>query len=154
LGSEPPAGVFMSAASPGVISVFFDNHYYATDEEYLAAIANAMREEYEAIHAAGLVLQLDCPDLAAMATLEDSLDAFRAKMELRVEALDHAVANIPAEAMRMHVCWGNLEAPRHNDVELKDIIDVVLKAKPAGIMLMAANGRHEHEWKVFEDVDL
>jgi 5-methyltetrahydropteroyltriglutamate--homocysteine methyltransferase len=113
-----------------------------------------MRDEYEAIHRAGLVLQLDCPDLAAMATIEDSLGAFRAKMALRVEALNHAVAAIPAEAMRMHVCWGNLEAPRHNDVALKDIIDIVLKAKPAGLLLMAANGRHEHEWNVFEDVVL
>ena len=148
------AGVFMSAASPGVIAVFLPNRYYASQEEYLGALAEAMREEYEAIHRAGLVLQLDCPDLAMTAPGAGSLENFRRQMELNVEALNHALANIPAEATRIHTCWGNGEMPRTTDVELKDIIDIVLKAKPAGLMLMASNGRHAHEWKVFQDVKL
>jgi len=150
----PAAGVFMSAASPGVIAVFSPNRYYASQEEYLGALAEAMREEYEAIHRAGFVLQLDCPDLAMTAPAAGSLEEFRAQMELSVEALNHALAGIPAGAMRMHVCWGNLEMPRTADVELKDIIDIILKAKPAGLMLMASNGRHAHEWKVFRDTKL
>jgi 5-methyltetrahydropteroyltriglutamate--homocysteine methyltransferase len=148
------AGTFMSSASPGVISVFSPNRYYPSEEEYLGAIADAMREEYEAIHDAGLLLQLDCPDLAMTAPGADSLESFRSQMELNVDALNHALANIPAEDMRIHICWGNGEMPRTTDVELKDIIDIVLKAKPAGIMLMGSNGRHAHEWTVFEDVKL
>jgi 5-methyltetrahydropteroyltriglutamate--homocysteine methyltransferase len=150
----PAAGVFMSAASPGVIAVFSPNRYYSSQEEYLQALAEAMREEYEAIYRAGFVLQVDCPDLAMTAPGAGSLENFRRQMELGVEALNHALANIPAEAARIHICWGNGEMPRTTDVELKDIIDIVLKAKPAGLMLMASNGRHAHEWKVFEDAKL
>jgi 5-methyltetrahydropteroyltriglutamate--homocysteine methyltransferase len=149
-----PEDLFISAASPGVISTVFNNQYYPSEEEYLEAIGTAMREEYEAIHRADIVLQLDCPDLAGQFPVEDSLKAFRQKMELRVSALNHAVQAIPAEAMRMHVCWGNGEFPRIKDVPLKDIIDILFKAKPAGLLLMASNGRHEHEWKVFEDIEL
>jgi 5-methyltetrahydropteroyltriglutamate--homocysteine methyltransferase len=148
------AGVFMSAASPGVIAVFSPNRYYGSQEEYLGTLAEAMRQEYEAIHRAGLVLQLDCPDLAMTAPGAGSLENFRAQMELNIEALNHALANIPAEATRIHICWGNGEFPRTSDVELKDIIDIVLKAKPAGLMLMSSNGRHAHEWKVFQDTKL
>lgn len=149
-----PDRVFMSSASPGVAAVFSPNRYYKTEEDYLAALADAMRDEYEAIHRAGFTLQLDCPDLAMTAPGAGSLDNFRKQMEQRVEALNHAVANIPAQSMRIHVCWGNSEKPRTSDVELKDIVDIVLKAKPAGVMLMASNGRHAHEWKVFRDVRL
>jgi 5-methyltetrahydropteroyltriglutamate--homocysteine methyltransferase len=149
-----PTGIFMSAASPGVISVFSPNRYYPSEEEYLGAIADAMREEYEAIHGAGFVLQLDCPDFAMTAPGAGSLKNFRKQLEMSVEALNHALENIPAEASRIHVCWGNGEFPRTTDVELKDIIDIILKAKPAGIMLMASNGRHAHEWTVFQDVKL
>jgi 5-methyltetrahydropteroyltriglutamate--homocysteine methyltransferase len=149
-----PEATFMSAASPGVISVFSPNRYYGSQEEYLEAIASAMREEYEAIHDAGFVLQLDCPDFAMTAPGAGSVENFRKQLELSVEALNHALADIPAEATRIHICWGNGEMPRTSDVELKDIIDIVLKAKPAGIMLMASNGRHAHEWRVFEDVKL
>ena len=147
-------GVFMSAASPGVIAVFSPNRYYDSQEEYLGTLAEAMRQEYEAIHRAGLVLQLDCPDLAMTAPGAGSLENFRAQMELNIEALNHALATIPAEAARIHICWGNGEFPRTSDVELKDIIDIVLKAKPAGLMLMSSNGRHAHEWKVFQDTKL
>jgi 5-methyltetrahydropteroyltriglutamate--homocysteine methyltransferase len=149
-----PTGVFMSAASPGVISVFSPNRYYASEEEYLGAIADAMREEYEAIHGAGFVLQLDCPDFAMTAPGAGSLKNFRNQLETSVEVLNHALENIPAEASRIHICWGNGEFPRTTDVELKDIIDIILRAKPAGIMLMASNGRHAHEWTVFQDVTL
>jgi 5-methyltetrahydropteroyltriglutamate--homocysteine methyltransferase len=149
-----PNGTFMSAASPGVIAVFSPNRHYASHEEYLAAIANAMREEYEAIYEAGFILQLDCPDFAMTAPGAGSVENFRRQLELGVEALNSALENIPAEAARIHICWGNGEMPRTSDVELKDIIDIVLKAKPAGIMLMASNGRHAHEWTVFEDVKL
>jgi 5-methyltetrahydropteroyltriglutamate--homocysteine methyltransferase len=150
----PAAAAFMSAASPGVIAVFSPNRYYPSQEDYLGALAEAMREEYEAIHRAGLVLQLDCPDLAMTAPGAGSLEDFRAQMELSVAALNHALADVPAEAARIHICWGNVEMPRTRDVELKDIIDIILKAKPAGLMLMASNGRHAHEWKVFQDVKL
>jgi len=153
-GGVRSAGVFMSAASPGVIAVFSPNRYYDSQEEYLGTLAEAMRQEYEAIHRAGLVLQLDCPDLAMTAPGAGSLENFRAQMELNIEALNHALANIPAEAARIHICWGNGEFPRTSDVELKDIIDIVLKAKPAGLMLMSSNGRHAHEWKVFQDTKL
>jgi 5-methyltetrahydropteroyltriglutamate--homocysteine methyltransferase len=144
----------MSAASPGVISVFSPNRYYPSEEEYLGAISDAMREEYEAIHRAGFVLQLDCPDFAMTAPGAGSLDNFRKQLEMSVEALNHALENVPADASRIHICWGNGEFPRTTDVELKDIIDIILKAKPAGIMLMASNGRHAHEWTVFQDVKL
>lgn len=145
--------LFLSAASPGVVALFFPNHYYPTEEAYLEAIATAMREEYEAIHRAGIVLQLDCPDLA-VPVIGMSREDYRKDIELRVAALNQAVANIPPEAMRTHVCWGNGEFPRKYDVPLKDIIDILLKARPDGLMLMASNARHEHEWTVFEDVKL
>jgi 5-methyltetrahydropteroyltriglutamate--homocysteine methyltransferase len=150
----PEVATFMSAASPGVIAVFSPNRYYRSQEEYLGALAEAMREEYEAIHHAGMVLQLDCPDLAMTAPGAGSLENFRRQMELNVEALNQALANIPADAARIHICWGNGEMPRTTDVELKDIIDIILTAKPAGLMLMASNGRHAHEWKVFQDTKL
>ena len=145
--------LFMSAASPGVIAMFFANRYYPSEEAYLEAIATAMRKEYEAIHRAGFVLQLDCPDLA-IPVVGTPIDEFRRQIALRVEALNHAVANIPSEAMRVHVCWGNWEMPGKNDVPLKDIVDIILNAKPAGLVLMASTGRHAHEWKVFERVKL
>jgi 5-methyltetrahydropteroyltriglutamate--homocysteine methyltransferase len=150
-------GAFMSAASPGVISGFLPNHYYKTPEAYVAALADAMKTEYEAIHQAGLILQLDCPDLAMSRHIwftEMSPADFRKRISMHVEALNHAVASIPPERMRMHLCWGNYEGPHHFDVPLADIIDIVLKARPAMISLEAANPRHEHEWQVFENVKL
>ncbi len=150
-------GAFMSAASPGVISGFLPNHYYKTPEAYVAALADAMKNEYEAIHQAGLILQLDCPDLAMSRHIwfpDMSLADFRKRISMHVEALNHAVASIPPERMRMHLCWGNYEGPHHYDVALTDIIDIVFKARPAMISLEAANPRHEHEWQVFESVKL
>ena len=149
--------LFMSAASPGVVSLFFHNDYYKTHEEYLYAIADAMQYEYEAIAGAGLVLQLDCPDLGMgrhVQFVELSLEEFRRKARLHVEALNHAVRNIPPEQMRMHLCWGNYEALHQMDVPLADIIDVVFLARPGAISFEAANPRHAHEWAVFETVKL
>jgi 5-methyltetrahydropteroyltriglutamate--homocysteine methyltransferase len=149
--------VFMSAASPGVIALFFPNQYYPSREAYLTAIADAMQEEYEAIAQAGLVLQVDCPDLAMGRHIQfndASLEEFRRQAQLNVEALNHATRNIPADQMRMHLCWGNYEGPHHKDVALKDIIDIVFNARPSAISIEACNPRHEHEWKVFEEVKL
>jgi 5-methyltetrahydropteroyltriglutamate--homocysteine methyltransferase len=145
-----PTGVFMNSGSPGLIARFSPNLHYGSEEEYLTAIAEAMRTEYEAIHRAGFILQVDCPDLA-MGVPSFEPTKIRRYLQKRIEALNYALADIPAESVRMHVCWGSGELPRTTDIELKDIIDVLLTAKPAGLMLMASNGRHAHEWQVFGD---
>jgi 5-methyltetrahydropteroyltriglutamate--homocysteine methyltransferase len=148
---------FLTAASPGVVSLFFRNEHYPTEEAYLYAIADAMRQEYETIANAGLVLQIDCPDLGMGRHIQHadlSLPEWRRKAQLHVEVLNHAVANIPPEQLRMHLCWGNYEGPHHCDVALADVIDIVLKARPSAIALEAANPRHAHEWKLFETVKL
>ncbi|HEY1328215.1 MAG TPA: cobalamin-independent methionine synthase II family protein [Casimicrobiaceae bacterium] len=157
LGDADVEGAFLTAASPGVVSLFFRNEYYPSEEKYLFAIAEAMRYEYETIARAGITLQLDCPDLGMGRHIQHadlSLPQWRTKAELHVEALNHAVANIAAEDMRLHLCWGNYEGPHHCDVPLADVIDIVFKAKPAAIVLEAANPRHAHEWAVFETVKL
>jgi 5-methyltetrahydropteroyltriglutamate--homocysteine methyltransferase len=157
LGGVKSVGGFMSAASPGVVGLFFRNDYYPSQEKYLEAIAEAMRHEYEAVAKAGFVLQIDCPDLAMGRHIQYadlSVAEFRKRAALHIEALNHAVANIPAEQLRMHVCWGNYEGPHHRDVALADIIDVVFTAKPAAISFEAANPRHAHEWTLFETVKL
>jgi 5-methyltetrahydropteroyltriglutamate--homocysteine methyltransferase len=151
------AGIFSSAASPGVVSLFFANEYYKSDEEYVFAIAEAMRHEYEAIAAAGATVQLDCPDLAmgrhsAYAKMDQ--DTYRKRAAMNIEALNHAVRNIPAEQLRMHLCWGNYPGPHHCDVPMGDIIDLVWKAKPQTILFEAANPRHAHEWTLFESVSV
>jgi 5-methyltetrahydropteroyltriglutamate--homocysteine methyltransferase len=151
------AGAFMSAASPGVVSLFFRNDYYRDFETYIYAIADAMRHEYETVTQAGFVLQIDCPDLAMGRHIQYaglSLSDFRKRAQVHVEALNHAVANIPAELLRMHLCWGNYEGPHHRDVPLADIIDIVFMGKPVAISLEAANPRHAHEWTIFERVKL
>lgn len=145
---------FMNAASPGVISSFQHNRYYPTHEAYVEAISNAMRPEYEAIAGAGFVLQLDCPDLAmARHTGFQELGEaeFLKRAEHQVEALNAAVERIPAERMRLHVCWGNYEGPHDHDIPLERILGIVLKAKPAAILFEAANPRHRHEWTVWRD---
>jgi 5-methyltetrahydropteroyltriglutamate--homocysteine methyltransferase len=148
---------FMSAASPGVVSLFFRNDHYKDQEEYLFAIANAMRHEYETVAKAGFTLQIDCPDLAMGRHIQYadlSLDEFRKRARLHIEALNHALAGIPPEQLRMHLCWGNYEGPHHCDVPLADIIDIVFQARPSAISLEAANPRHAHEWTLFERVKL
>ena len=151
------AGTFMTAASPGVVSLFFRNEHYPTEEAYLAAIAEAMRYEYETITNAGITLQIDCPDLGMGRHIQHadlSLPEWRKKAELHVEALNHALANVSPEKVRMHLCWGNYEGPHHCDVALADVIDIVWKAKPHAVALEAANPRHAHEWALFETVKL
>jgi 5-methyltetrahydropteroyltriglutamate--homocysteine methyltransferase len=150
-------GAFMSAASPGVISLFFRNEHYPSQETYLFAIAEAMRHEYETVANAGIVLQIDCPDLAMGRHIQYAdldLKEFRKRAQMHVEALNHATANIAVERLRMHVCWGNYEGPHHCDVPLADIIDIVFGARPSAISFEAANPRHAHEWTLFERVKL
>jgi 5-methyltetrahydropteroyltriglutamate--homocysteine methyltransferase len=153
----PRERLFMSAASPGVIAFFFADQHYGDREAYLGDLAAAMRPEYEAIVEAGITLQLDCPDLAMARHLlfaGRELEEFRREIALNVEALNEALRAVPADRLRMHVCWGNYEGPHHHDVELADIIDVVLRAKPNGISVEASNPRHGHEWRVFEGMTL
>jgi 5-methyltetrahydropteroyltriglutamate--homocysteine methyltransferase len=148
---------FLTAASPGVIQLFFRDEHYGSEEAYLAAIADAMRVEYETIVNAGFVLQIDCPDLGMGRHIQYAdldLAEWRKKAMLHVEALNHALRNVPADRVRMHLCWGNYEGPHHCDVALADVIDIVFKAKPAAVALEAANPRHAHEWKLFETVGL
>jgi 5-methyltetrahydropteroyltriglutamate--homocysteine methyltransferase len=157
LADAPGHEAFISAASPGVVSLFFRNDHYKDHETYLFAIADAMRHEYETVAKAGIVLQIDCPDLGMGRHIQYadlSLAEFRKKARLHVEALNHALAGIPAEQLRMHLCWGNYEGPHHCDVALADVIDIVFLAKPHAISLEAANPRHAHEWQVFETVKL
>ena len=153
-----PADAFMTAASPGVIAHFLRNEHYPSREAYLARLTDVMKEEYDAIARAGFVLQVDCPDLAMSrhmgANAELSTDQFRTKIVGQIEALNHAVANISPEQLRLHLCWGNYEGPHHRDVPLRDILPVVLRARPHAISLEGANPRHEHEWAVFRDVKL
>jgi len=147
---------FMSAASPGVIAVFLQNQHYDSHEDYVFALSEAMKPEYDEIHKAGIVLQVDCPDLAMtrQMMMDETLEEFRDRARVNVEALNRATADIPPEDMRLHLCWGNYEGPHHHDVALRDIIDIVFEARPAAISFEAANPRHEHEWNVFEDVEL
>jgi 5-methyltetrahydropteroyltriglutamate--homocysteine methyltransferase len=148
---------FMNAASPGVISAFQSNHYYPSHEAYVDAIATAMKPEYDAIVAAGFILQLDCPDLAMARHTgfqELSEAEFLRRAEHQVEALNHAVRDIPPDRMRLHVCWGNYEGPHDHDIALEKILAIVLKAKPVGILFEAANSRHRHEWEIWRDAAL
>ncbi|OYU00749.1 MAG: epoxyalkane--coenzyme M transferase [Sphingomonadaceae bacterium PASS1] len=148
---------FMSAASPGVTALFFRNDYYESDEDYVFALAEGLRHEYEAIAAQGIILQVDCPDLAMgrhTQFRELDLSSFRDKMALNIEALNRATANIPPEQLRMHMCWGNYPGPHHCDVPFRDIIDLVWRARPHAIQFEAANPRHAHEFAMFEEIKL
>ena len=148
---------FMNAASPGVVTAFQPNQYYATHDAYVDAVAEAMRSEYEEIVAAGFVLQVDCPDLAMArhTGFQDLTETeFLERTEQHVDALNRALRNIPAESVRMHVCWGNYEGPHDFDIDLEKILPIVLRAKPQAIQFEAANPRHEHEWKVWGAADL
>jgi 5-methyltetrahydropteroyltriglutamate--homocysteine methyltransferase len=148
---------FMNAASPGVVSAFQPNQYYPSHEKYVEAVADAMKEEYEAIVGAGFVIQLDCPDLAMArhTGFQDLSEAeFLKRAEQHVEALNHALENVPAEKARMHICWGNYEGPHDHDIDLAKVLGIVLKAKPQAITFEASNPRHEHEWAVWRDAGL
>jgi len=148
---------FLNAASPGLITAFQANAFYPSHEAYLADLVTAMRPEYEAITGAGFELQLDCPDLAmSRHTGYQDMDeaTFLKAIAANVEALNAATANIPAERMRMHICWGNYEGPHDHDIPLEKIIDIVLRARPSTVLFEAANPRHEHEWIVWRDAAL
>jgi 5-methyltetrahydropteroyltriglutamate--homocysteine methyltransferase len=153
----PATEVFMTSPSPGQIGRFLANRYYPSDEAYLYTLADVMKREYQAIAQAGFTLQVDCPDLALGRHTQFahlSLAEFRKVAEMHVEVLDHAVAGIPPERMRMHICWASTGGPHHRDVPLADIVDIVLKGRPAGLMVPGANPRHGHEWRVWRDVKL
>jgi 5-methyltetrahydropteroyltriglutamate--homocysteine methyltransferase len=146
--------VFMTSPSPGQISRFLHNEHYPSDEAYIYALAEVMKRQYNAIADAGFLLQLDCPDLALgrhQLFSHLTLEEFRAVAEMHVEALNYAVADIPADRMRMHICWGSTLGPHHTDVPISDVIDIVLKAKPSAVAFPGANPRHEHEWKIWRD---
>ena len=148
---------FMNAVSPGTIAVFQPNEYYPSHETYLEALANAMREEYELIVKSGLLLQLDCPDLAMgrhtrFKNLSD--EEFLRYAELQVEALNHALANVPADRVRLHVCWGNYEGTHINDMDCMKIFPIAIKVKPMALLIEGANPRHEHEWEAWTRIKL
>jgi 5-methyltetrahydropteroyltriglutamate--homocysteine methyltransferase len=152
-----PTEAFMNAASPGVIALFQPNDYYKTQDEYLEAVAEAMRFEYEGIVAGGILLQIDAPDLGmGRHTMykNRSLEEYLRLAALHVEVLNHALRNVPADRVRMHVCWGNYEGPHHHDIPMELLLPVVLKAKPQALLFEAANPRHAHEWTVFRDAQL
>ena len=152
-----PSEVFMTSASPGLVTAFQPNNYYASHEEYLEALAAAMQPEYEAIHEAGFALQLDCPDLAMAhhtGFQHLSEEEFLKRAAQHVEVLNHAVRNIPADRMRLHICWGNYEGPHDHDIALARVAPILLKAKPAALVIEAANPRHEHEWSLWRALKL
>ena len=151
---HPTAGAFMNAASPGVIALFQPNEYYSTQDEYLEALAEAMRPEYEGIVAAGLILQLDSPDLGLgrhMMYKGRSDAEYLDLIAVHVEVLNYALRNVPADRVRMHVCWGNYEGPHTHDVEMGVILPTLMKAKPAGLLFETSNPRHQHDWNYFHD---
>ncbi len=160
LAAQEAAGAtqaFMNSASPGVIAVFQPNEYYSDDEQFLAALAEVMKVEYEKITEAGLILQVDCPDLAMGRHIrfrDVDTATFKKAAQAQVEALNYALENVPADRARMHLCWGNYEGPHHHDVDLREIIDIVLSAKPQAIQFEGANPRHQHEWQIWAEADI
>ena len=157
LASVRTTEAFIPAISPGTLVQNVANEYYENDEAFLFAVADAMGQEYKAIVDAGFVLQIDSPDLAMGRNAQfpdKTVDELRAIIALRVEALNQALAGIPAGRIRHHICWGNYEGPHHRDVELRDIVDILLKANTGAIYVEGANPRHGHDWKVFRDVKL
>jgi 5-methyltetrahydropteroyltriglutamate--homocysteine methyltransferase len=157
LKQNPPVDAFMNAASPGVVSMFLGNSYYKTEEEFLYAVADAMLPEYKAITEAGLLLQLDCPDLAMTRHREFAdapLDDFRRYATQHIEVLNYALDQLPREQTRVHICWGNYPGPHHRDVPMSEILDLLLGIRAGALLFEAANSRHAHEWKVWEGVRL
>ncbi len=148
---------FLNAASPGVIALFQPNEYYATQDAYLEAVAEAMRFEYEGIVASGLLVQIDAPDLGmGRHTMyrDRSKEEFLRRAAVHIEVLNHALRNVPSESVRMHVCWGNYEGPHHHDIPLEELLPVVIKTKAQGLLIEGANPRHAHEWAVFREQKL
>jgi 5-methyltetrahydropteroyltriglutamate--homocysteine methyltransferase len=147
---------FLTAASPGVLTIFMENQHYPSHDAYIEALIPVMREEYEAAYRAGLLVQIDSPDLSAFDVQFPgmTLDEWKRVAAAHVDAINAATAGIPPEAMRLHVCWGNHEAPHTRDIALREILPNLLRARPAALCIQAANPRHEHEWRVFEDIKL
>jgi 5-methyltetrahydropteroyltriglutamate--homocysteine methyltransferase len=157
VAAAKPVDAFLNAASPGVVASFLPNTYYPTHEAYVEAVANAMREEYRAIVAAGFVIQIDCPDLAMSrhTGFQDlSESEFLKRAQFHAELLNHALTGIPADRVRIHICWGNYEGPHTHDVELPKIIRTILSIRAQGLSLEAANPRHEHEWMFWKEIKL
>jgi 5-methyltetrahydropteroyltriglutamate--homocysteine methyltransferase len=155
--AHQPTEAFMNAASPGVIALFLPNEHYKTQDEYLEALAEAMRVEYEAIVKAGFILQLDSPDIGLgrhMMFKGQSDETYTKLAERHIEVLNHALRNIPAEKVRMHVCFGNYEGPHHHDAPMSLVLPIALKAKPQGLLFETSNPRHAHEWTVFRDAKI
>ncbi len=147
-------GSFMNAATPGVIAIFQPNQHYPDHDAYLEALADAMKQEYDRIYKAGVTLQLDSPDLAfgRHVIFKDLSDAeFVKRAEQQVEVLNHALRDIPAEALRLHICWGNYEGPHTHDIAMAAVYDTLMKVKPRSILFEASNPRHAHEWRVFKE---
>jgi 5-methyltetrahydropteroyltriglutamate--homocysteine methyltransferase len=144
--------LYMTAISPASVANNHPNEYYATREEYLYAIADALHSEYKAIVDAGLVLQIDCVDLGGRRDAATSLEEVRKDRITKIDLINQATKDLAPDRIRIHVCWGAAEGPHHQDVPLKDIVDILLRARPQGLMVTTANGRHEHEWKVWKDV--
>ena len=145
---------FMNAASPGVISLFLQNQFYSSREEYLAALADVMKTEYETITSSGLYLQLDCPDLALsrhMLFNDLSDDEFIKIAELHIETLNYALRDIPEEKVRVHICWGNYEGPHCCDIDMNKVFSTLMKAKAQFLLFETSNPRHAHEWEVFKN---
>ena len=156
-GAAGAQDVFLTSPSPGQIGRFLQNRHYKSDEEYLYTLADVMKREYRAIVDAGLILQVDCPDLALGRHTQFAhltLDEFRRVAAMHVEVSNHALAELPADRVRMHICWASTAGPHHRDVPLRDIVDVIVKARPGAFVIAGANPRHEHEWKVWRDVRL
>lgn len=152
-----PVEGFLNAASPGVIALFQPNDYYPTQDAYLEAVAEALRSEYEAIVGAGFLLQIDAPDLGmGRHTMyrNASVAEYLKRAAIHVEVLNHALRNVKADRLRMHMCWGNYEGPHHHDVPMAELLPVVIKAKPQALLFEGANPRHAHEWAVFRDTKI
>ncbi|HZK88842.1 MAG TPA: cobalamin-independent methionine synthase II family protein [Stellaceae bacterium] len=150
VAAERPVEAFMNAASPGVLTKFVPDRYYRDEDAYVEALAGALQEEYEAIHRAGFILQIDAPDLGSARhnQYQHLSDAEFLKIaERNIAAVNHATRNIPPEAMRLHICWGNYEGPHTHDIPLATVFDVAVKARPQALLFEAANPRHAHEWE-------
>jgi 5-methyltetrahydropteroyltriglutamate--homocysteine methyltransferase len=157
VGPHQVEEVFMTAASPGVVANFLPNEYYPTEEAYLYALAEVMQADYQAIVQAGFLLQVDCPDLAMTRVTQFahlSVDEFKDVVALHVDVLNSALDGLSPERLRLHLCWGNYEGPHHYDIPLREILPLVLKARPLGLSFEGANPRHAHEWKVWQDIRL
>jgi 5-methyltetrahydropteroyltriglutamate--homocysteine methyltransferase len=155
--AHEPSEAFMNAASPGVIALFQPNKFYPGHEQYLEALAEAMRTEYEAIVDAGYILQLDSPDLGLgrhMMFKDKEESEYIRLANLHVEALNHALRNVAADRVRLHVCWGNYEGPHHCDAPMSTVLPIALKAKPQALLFESSNPRHAHEWTVFRDTEI